>query len=79
MRSTACYPRLKTLDNRAPETMNMPHLQLRQKKVQKEEERYQEVRSEAGDPCCWRSRGSSAKRERERKRGRERLYTQTLT
>lgn len=45
MKTTAQYPRLKTLDNRAPETMNMPHLMLRQKKVQKEEERYQEVRS----------------------------------
>ena len=44
MKTTAQYPRLKTLDNRAPETMNMPHLMLRQKKVQKEEERYQEVR-----------------------------------
>ena len=46
MQSTAADPRLKTLDNRTPHTMQMTHLTHRLKKAQLEEERFQEIELE---------------------------------
>ena len=46
MKSTATEPRLKTLDNRKPDTMGMMHLTHRLKKAQLEEERFQEIELE---------------------------------
>jgi len=46
MKSTAVDPRLTTLDNSTPITMRMPHLQLKQKKVQLEEERFAQIELE---------------------------------
>lgn len=46
MRSTACDPRMTALDNTQPITMAMPHLQLKQKKAQLEEERFAQIELE---------------------------------
>ncbi|KAK3266005.1 hypothetical protein CYMTET_25348 [Cymbomonas tetramitiformis] len=46
MKTTAIDPRLTTLDNNQPITMRMPHLQLKQKKAQLEEERFAQIELE---------------------------------
>eukprot|EP00241_Pyramimonas_parkeae_P010770 CAMPEP_0114248658 /NCGR_PEP_ID=MMETSP0058-20121206/13697_1 /TAXON_ID=36894 /ORGANISM="Pyramimonas parkeae, CCMP726" /LENGTH=224 /DNA_ID=CAMNT_0001362093 /DNA_START=367 /DNA_END=1041 /DNA_ORIENTATION=- len=46
MRSTAHDPRMTALDNTTPTTMQMPHLQLKQKKAQLEEERFAQIELE---------------------------------
>mmetsp|Transcript_17504 Transcript_17504/g.29382 ORF Transcript_17504/g.29382 Transcript_17504/m.29382 type:complete len:250 (+) Transcript_17504:233-982(+) len=46
MRSTASDPRVTTLDNSTPASMSMPHLQLKQKKAQLEEERFAQIELE---------------------------------
>lgn len=46
MRSTADDPRMTALDNTQPITMQMPHLQLKQKKAQLEEERFAQIELE---------------------------------
>jgi hypothetical protein len=48
MKSTCHDPRMTQLDNSCPATLQMPHLQLKQKKAQMEEERFAKVRK--GDP-----------------------------
>eukprot|EP00959_Pyramimonas_sp_CCMP1952_P201894 4221713-Pyramimonas_sp.AAC.1 len=46
MHSTAHDPRITTLDNSTPASMQMPHLQLKQKKAQLEEERFAQIELE---------------------------------
>jgi len=49
MKSTCHDPRMIQLDNSCPATLQMPHLQLKQKKAQMEEERFAKVRARVRD------------------------------
>jgi hypothetical protein len=46
MKSTCHDPRMTQLDNSCPATLQMPHLQLKQKKAQMEEERFAKIELE---------------------------------